>query len=252
MNISILQICLISLFYCFSNISWPFGSMGQWATINRPLVGGLVVGLILGNPVQGTIIGATINVIYLGLVSAGGSLPADSGMAGIMGTTFALIGGLDTNTALALAVPMGLVGAVIEVLTMTGQCMLIPLADKWIEQGKSKLVIWANTWIPYIVKSIIRFIIVFVILYFGSNALDSVTNALSGRVLDALSVMGGMLPAVGVGMMLLSIFKGNARWFLFLGFLATSFLGLNTIAVAFIFLIVAVLKIGRASCRERV
>ena len=47
MNISILQICLISLFYCFSNISWPFGSMGQWATINRPLVGGLVVGLIL-------------------------------------------------------------------------------------------------------------------------------------------------------------------------------------------------------------
>ena len=77
MNISILQICLISLFYCFSNISWPFGSMGQWATINRPLVGGLVVGLILGNPVQGTIIGATINVIYLGLVSAGGSLPAD-------------------------------------------------------------------------------------------------------------------------------------------------------------------------------
>lgn len=37
--------------------------MGQWATINRPLVGGLVVGLILGNPVQGTIIGATINVI---------------------------------------------------------------------------------------------------------------------------------------------------------------------------------------------
>ncbi len=98
--------------------------------------------------------------------------------------------------------------------------------------------------IPYIVKSIIRFIIVFVILYFGSNALDSVTNALSGRVLDALSVMGGMLPAVGVGMMLLSIFKGNARWFLFLGFLATSFLGLNTIAVAFIFLIVAVLMVG--------
>ena len=53
MNISILQICLISLFYCFSNISWPFGSMGQWATINRPLVGGLVVGLILGTPGSG-------------------------------------------------------------------------------------------------------------------------------------------------------------------------------------------------------
>ena len=82
MNVSILQICLIALWYCFSNICWPFGSMGQWATLNRPLVGGLVVGLILGNPVQGVIIGATINIIYLGIISAGGSLPSDSGMSG--------------------------------------------------------------------------------------------------------------------------------------------------------------------------
>ena len=244
MNVSILQICLIALFYCFSNISWPFGSMGQWATINRPLVGGLVVGLILGDPVQGTIIGATINIIYLGIISAGGSLPSDSGMAGVMGTAFALIGGLDTNTALALAVPMGLVGSVLWVITMTGQCLLVPLADKWIDEGKPNRIIWANMWIPYIIKTILRFIIAFVILYFGSTALDSIVNALSGRVLDALSVMGGMLPAVGVGLMLLSIFKGSARWFLFLGFLATSFLGLNTIAVAFVFLLVAILTVG--------
>lgn len=243
MEVSILQICLIAIFYCFSNISFPFGSMGQWATINRPMVGGLVVGIILGDPVKGTIIGATINLIYLGIISAGGSLPSDSGLAGVMGTAFAIIGGLDTNTALAIAVPMGLVGAVLNVITMTGQCLLIPLADKFIDEGKPNRIMWVNMWIPYTIKTIIRFIIAFVILYFGSSALDSVTEALSGRVLDALSVMGGMLPAVGVGLMLLTIFKGNARWFLFLGFLCTSFLGLNTIAVAFIFLVVAILMV---------
>lgn len=244
MGVSTLQICLIALWYCFANISWPFGSMGQWATINRPLVSGLVVGLILGDPVQGTIIGATINIIYLGIISAGGSLPSDSGMAGIMGTAFALMGGLDTNTALALAIPMGLLGSVIEVLTMTGQCFLIPLADKMIDQGKYRAIPWINVYIPYIIKTIIRFVLSFVILYVGSTALDSVTAALSGRVLDALSVMGGLLPAVGVGLMLLTIFKGKARFFLFLGFLATSYLGMNTIAVSLVFGIVAILVVG--------
>ena len=282
MDVSILQICLISFWYCFANISWPFGSMGQWATLNRPLVSGLVVGLILGDPVQGTIIGATINIMYLGIISAGGSLPSDSGMAGIMGTAFAIIGGLDTGAALALAVPMGLVGSVLNVLTMAGQCFLIPLADKWIDEGKSNRIMLINMWIPYIVKTVIRFVIAFVILYFGANALDSIVNALSGPVMDALSLMGGLLPAVGVGLMLLTIFKGRARkfsnnfsmggvsglavilaplspfpWltasaingiinilFLFLGFAATSYLNLGTIAVAFIFGIIAVLVVG--------
>lgn len=244
MEISILQICLIALFYCFSNISWPFGSMGQWATINRPLVGGLVVGLILGDPVKGVIIGSTINLIYLGVISAGGSLPSDSGLAGVMGTAFAIIGGLDTNTALAIAVPMGLLGSIMWTLTMTGQCLLIPLADKWIDQNKPNRIIWANMWIPYIIKFILRFAMAFAILYFGSSALDGIIAALEGPVLDSLSVMGGMLPAVGVGLMLLAIFKGNARWFLFLGFLATSFLGMNTIAVALVFFIVAILVVG--------
>lgn len=241
MDVSILQICLIALFYCFSNISFPFGSMGQWATINRPMVGGLVVGLILGDPVTGTIVGATIHILYLGIISAGGSLPSDSGMAGVMGTAFAIIGGLETEAALALAIPMGLLGSVMNTLTMTGQCLLVPLADKWIKEGKSNRIMLVNMWIPYIIKTIIRFIIAFCILYFGANVLDSVTAALDGPVMNALNVMGGMLPAIGVGLMLLTIFKGNARWFLFLGFLATGFLGLNTIAVAFIFLIVAVL-----------
>ena len=174
MNVSILQIVLIALYYVFANMSFPFGSMGQWATINRPLVSGLIVGLILGDPVQGTIIGATINSMYLGIISAGGSLPSDSGMAGIMGTAFALMGGLDVNTALALAVPMGMVGSVLNVLTMTAQCFLIPLADKWINEGKSNRLMWVNVYIPYTIKAIIRFIIAYLILLFGSTTLDSV------------------------------------------------------------------------------
>ena len=85
-------------------------------------------------------------------------------MAGVMGTAFALIGGLDVNAALALAVPMGLFGSVLEVITMTGQCFLVPLADKWIDEGKANRIKLVNVWIPYVVKSVIRFAICFIIL----------------------------------------------------------------------------------------
>lgn len=247
MQVSILQICLIALFYCFCQSAWPFGSMGTWATIDRPLVAGLVVGLILGDPIQGTIIGATINIMYLGVISAGGSLPSDSGMAGILGTAFAIIGGLDVNAALALAVPLGLFGSVLWVITMTGQCFFIPLADRWVKEGKSNRLMLVNLWIPYAIKWVIRFAAIFVILYFGSGAVVNISNSLSGPVLDALSTMGGILPAIGIGLLLLTIFKGKAKWFFFLGFLATSYLGLNTIAVSAIFAIVAVLVVGFSS-----
>ncbi len=247
MKVDILQICLIALYYCLAESAWPFGSMGTWATINRPLVAGFAVGLILGAPVQGTIIGATINIMYLGIIVAGGSLPSDSGMAGILGTAFALIGGLELNAALALAVPLGLFGSVLWVITMTGQCFFVTLADKWVSEGKANRLMWVNLWIPYAIKWVIRFTAVFVILYFGSGVVVRVSESLSGPVLDALSAMGGLLPAVGIGLLLVTIFKGQARWYFFLGFLATSFLGLNTIAVSLIFGIIAIIVVGFSS-----
>lgn len=247
MEISLIQVFLIAAYYVLCESAIPFGSMGTWATISRPLVSGLVVGLILGDPVQGTIIGATINIMFLGIISAGGSLPSDSCSAGILGTAFALVGGLDVNAAMALSVPLGLFGSVLWVITMAGQCFFVTLFDKWVEEGKTKQLMILNMWLPYAIKWTIRFVVISVILYVGSAAIDSITAALSGPVMDALGVMGGLIPAVGIGLMLLAIFKGQARWFFFLGFLATTFLGLGTIAVALIFAIVAILVVGLSS-----
>ena len=55
------------------------------------------------NPAKGAQIGAAINILYLGFISAGGSIPADPSVAGWVGTALALAGGLDYAQALALA-----------------------------------------------------------------------------------------------------------------------------------------------------
>ncbi len=146
---TVFQALLISVIYYIGTGPVPFGSMGNWATINRPIVMGLIVGLILGDPVQGTIIGATINMLYLGFISAGGSLPSDSGMAGTFGTAFALIGGLEPEAALAIAVPLGSLGSIGWTLTMTLQAFLVRLADKWVNEGKDKMMMVVNYFIPH-------------------------------------------------------------------------------------------------------
>ena len=49
------QAILISIVYYFANSPWPSGGLGNYATLYRPMVSGLIVGIILGDPVQGTI-----------------------------------------------------------------------------------------------------------------------------------------------------------------------------------------------------
>ena len=63
---SVIQALLISIFYYIGSSPIPFGSVGNWATLNRPLVMGLIVGIILNKPIEGTIMGAVVNTIYLG------------------------------------------------------------------------------------------------------------------------------------------------------------------------------------------
>ena len=79
MEMTILQAVLCGVVYWLAVGNLPF--VGLWS-LQRPLVCGAITGLILGHPVQGAVIGATINLVYLGFMSAGGSMPADMGLAG--------------------------------------------------------------------------------------------------------------------------------------------------------------------------
>ncbi|HEX7612482.1 MAG TPA: PTS sugar transporter subunit IIC, partial [Candidatus Limnocylindrales bacterium] len=100
-SVSVWQAALIALGYYLANSPWLFGL--AFFTLYRPLVAGFFVGLILGDPAQGTLIGAAINIPYLGFISAGGNLPADASLAGWVGTTVALASGLDPTKAIPIA-----------------------------------------------------------------------------------------------------------------------------------------------------
>jgi mannose/fructose/N-acetylgalactosamine-specific phosphotransferase system component IIC len=75
-----------------------------------PVIGGTFVGLIMGNLGQGILLGASINLVFLGVIYAGGSAPADPSLAGWLGTALAMSAGLGTEQAISIAAPLGALG----------------------------------------------------------------------------------------------------------------------------------------------
>ena len=236
------QAFLIALVYYLGNSTWVAG-VGFY-TLYRPLVSGLLVGLILGDPVSGTIIGATINLMYVGFISAGGSIPGDPALAGTLGTALALGSGLEPEAALALAVPIGLLGTLIWFGRMTVNSFFVHWIDKKAEEGDVRGVYILNMLPSQTFLFIISFIPVFLAVLYGPQAIESAIAFLGQNVLRALMVVGGMMPALGIAMNLRAIFKGDNRAYFFLGFFLSIYLGLNVIGIAIFGAIAAVLHMS--------
>lgn len=248
-KITILQAILCGITYWLAVGNLPF--VGLWS-LQRPLVCGMITGLILGDPVQGAVIGGTINLVYLGFMSAGGSMPADMALAGILGTAYAIAGGLDTDTALALAVPIGILGTIVWAGRMTFDSFFVHIADRYIEEEKYNKIWIANVLLPQILCFIVTAIPCALAAYFGSSYIEGILDMLSGKVLTIFQIIGGLMPALGIAITLQYIYKGESRVFLFIGFILAVYSKLPLLTLGVIALLVAIVYVQVTSQREAV
>lgn len=247
MEISALQAVLLGITYWLAIGNLPF--VGLWS-LQRPLVCGLVAGIILGDPIQGAVVGGTINLVYLGFMSAGGSMPADMGLAGILGTTYAIAGGLDAGTALAVAVPIGILGTIVWYGRMTLDSIFVHMADNYIEKEEYGKIWRANVFFPQILCFLMTVIPCTLAAYFGASYIQGIIIILSGTALKVFQIIGGMMPALGIAITLMYIFKGEAKVFLFIGFMLAVYSHLNLLTLGIISLLVAIVYVQVTSSNE--
>lgn len=228
---SILTATLLSLLYFWGNSAFVLGV--NWWTVMRPLVSGFLAGVILGDPVKGAMVGAQINILYLGFIGAGGALPGDICLAGVVGTTIAITGNLPVETAMALAVPVGLLGTIIWVVKMTVNTAWVRVAEKMSAKGDTRYYWIPNIVLPQLLLFLMSFISCFLMVYFGTDYLKSAIQFLGENIVGVLTTIGGMLPAVGIALTLKSIFKGESVVFFFFGFLLVQYFGLDMISLGF-------------------
>lgn len=239
MEISILQAILIGFVYYLGINGTPWITLVGTHGWMRPVWNGMIVGLILGDPVQGTIIGAAINLPYLAFISAGGTVAMDPALAGTLGTALAMAANVDPMVATTLAVPIGLLGTIIWVLHMTVDITFVHMADKAAEEGNIDRINFLHIVPPQIFLILITVVPVALASYFGADAVKGIIDALGGKPLAVLSAIGGILPALGIAMNLRAMNGKGTLVFFFFGFLLTVYSGLPILAVSLFAMIIA-------------
>lgn len=101
----------------------------------RPLIVSTLVGLVLGDLEKGLLVGASLELISLGLVNIGAAAPPDMNMASIIATAFAILSGANVEAALTIAIPISVLGQMLGILMRTILSNLTHRADKLIEEG---------------------------------------------------------------------------------------------------------------------
>jgi len=223
----LIRAALVGLGYYLSNSPWLFGNGGFFG-LYRPLVAGFFVGVIFGDPVKGAEIGASINLLYIGFISAGGSIPADPSVAGWVGTALAMASNLDAATAITLGVAIGLLGTIIFFTRMSVDAVFAHWADARAEEGDISGVARANWLWPQIFLFVISFFPAAIAVYAGSNAVGDGIQWLSNNapwVLRGFQIAGGLLPAIGIALNMRFIFRGSAIPFYFVGYVFAMLIG---------------------------
>ena len=186
--------------------------------VGSPIFIGFVLGMIYGQVAQGLLIGATIQLVYLGVIATGGNVPADQALAATIAIPIALQTGMSAEVAVGLAVPFGVLGVFVDQIRRTSNSVWGRWADKFAEKGDR--------------KGIFRCAIIYAINLVGAEAVSWLMGVLPQWIITGFSVAGGLLPALGFAIIIITIGRKDLLAYFFIGFFAVAYLGINTMAAA--------------------
>jgi PTS system mannose-specific IIC component len=198
-----LQALLIGLFAYLGSkrTPWFFGVTGGWNMIGRPLVAGLIVGIILGDVRNGVIAGAMVQALFIGQITPGGAMPADVNWAAYIGIPLALAAGGTGEQAVALSVPLSMLGLGLFNFIMTINAYFPHMGDRAAERGDGAGIHRA-TYLAAVPSFILRGGSAMIICYLGTPVAEMLINNMPAGMLHFFEVAGKMLPAIGFAMLL--------------------------------------------------
>jgi PTS system mannose-specific IIC component len=253
------QIVLVGLFIYLGSIGSIVGNTIGWYTLGRPLVASFVVGCILGNVPAAMTVGIPLQIMYMGNVTPGGAVAWDLSYATYIGTAAALVfgKGMGPTELIGLAVVFagigGLVGQLMWNLSYALNLPLNRLAQKYAEAGEVKKMHIPNVVLGQLIGFLCRFIPAVIVLssMTAASAQTDFASLIPGWVTTVLGVFGGMMAALGMGIILSFLYKKQYHLVIFLlGFILVTYFKLNIMAVAVTAIIAAVLYYAAVSKKE--
>ena len=211
--------------------------------ISRPIVTGLLTGLVLGDVQTGVIMGATLELAFIGSFSVGASIPPDVVTGGILGVAFAITSGAGTETAL-LGRPIATLTLILKNIYLG---MFIPMlsqkADGYAERadlrGIERMHLIAGFGLSLMLAAVVT-----VSFLVGSNAVKSLLDTIPEFIKHGLSVATGIIPALGFAMLARLLINKKVAPYFFLGFVLMAYLKIPVTGIAILGAIVAVVMVN--------
>ncbi|EED2265085.1 PTS mannose/fructose/sorbose/N-acetylgalactosamine transporter subunit IIC [Listeria monocytogenes] len=229
---------LLALAAMLANGEYLFGS----SMLSRPLVTCTLAGLIMG---------ATLELAFVGSFSIGASIPPEIISGSILGTAFAISTGESTAVALALGIPIASL-----VLVVKNLCFIFVLpyfvhkADKYALEGNSRGISRMQLLGGFLSINLPIGIIVATSYLVGSPVIQNVLDAIPAFVITGLGIATGLLPAYGFALLLkLMVNKKNAVFFVF-GFALAVYLKVPVTGVAIFAACLALILTGYATLKN--
>ena len=212
--------------------------------IQRPIVMGSLVGLVLGDIKTGLAVGATLELAFMGNVTIGAALPPEITAGGILGTAFAITSGNGTDAALALALPIATVALLLKnFYYLTVRTYFLHKSDKYAELGDVNGVNRMHM-ISFLSYAAVMAITVAICFHLGGNVVQGFLEIIPQFIKDGLTVAAGILPALGFALLGSMLVNKKVAPFFMLGFVLSAYLNMPVLGVAILGGIIVVLMIN--------
>lgn len=227
MELTILQIILLTLLAYFKNVE------GMTTQITSVVIYGLLAGVIVGDVKTGLAVGGTLQLMSLGVAALGGSSMPDYEVAAIITTAISVVTGRGIAAGLAVGLPVGMLGVQFDVIWKIFNGFI---NRKYIAYaGEKKFNKMLRTiLISTITSGLPAAIPVFISVTLGVGLVQRILEFLPDWFMDGLQIAGGMLPAVGITMLLIYMPVKKLWSYLAIGFVLSAYLNLPVLGVAII------------------
>lgn len=191
--------------------------------IFRPMIVCTVSGFILGDVTLGVMAGGLTELAFAGLTPAGGTQPPNPILAGVMTVVLAHTTGHNAAAAIGLALPFSFLMQYIILFFYSIFSVFMGKADKYAAEADTKA--FARiTILPMIIVALTYGVVVYLSAYVAQEPMRHLVSSMPKWLTHGFEIAGGILPAVGFGLLLKVMLKGKFFPYLLIGFLTASFI----------------------------
>lgn len=191
--------------------------------IFRPIIVCTLTGAILGDLQTGLLAGGLTELAFAGLTPVGGTQPPNPVLAGIMTTVIAYTSGVDTKVAIGLALPFSFLMQYIILFYYSSFSVFMGKADKLAAEGDLKAFARLNM-LTITIVGLTYGVVVFLCTYVAQQPMQLFVQSIPPWLSHGFEIAGGILPAVGFGLLLKVMFKGEFAAYMIVGFLFATFI----------------------------